>query len=137
VLTLLYVPLIIRVASSVLVTSCWTCLLSAILIMQLQSYYCSHYGNRPPFSSHRLLTTGILRKLSFFLRDESIEPTPNPQLGGPGYLSLTGTSFKTSPSWMALLAALLPPSKFSSSLSPSKTGLPQGWGIIDGATNVT
>jgi hypothetical protein len=44
-----------------------------------------------------------------FLQDGVISPTPNPQPGGPGYLSYSGTSLETSPARVALPAALLLP----------------------------
>jgi hypothetical protein len=44
-----------------------------------------------------------------FLQDGVVNPAPNPQPGGPGYLSYSGTSLKTSPAWVALPAAMLQP----------------------------
>jgi hypothetical protein len=44
-----------------------------------------------------------------FLRGEDVIPTPDPQPGGRGYLSLPGTSLRSCPAW-TLSAAKLSPS---------------------------
>jgi hypothetical protein len=46
--------------------------------------------------------------VSEFLRSENVGPTPNAHTGGPGYLSFSGTSFKTCPAMIALQAARQP-----------------------------
>ena len=44
-----------------------------------------------------------------FLRGAVASSTPNPQPGGPGYLSFSGCSPSTCPAWVALPVATVPP----------------------------
>jgi hypothetical protein len=44
----------------------------------------------------------------YFLRCEVVSLTPNPQPGGPGYPSLSGSYPLTCPAWVALPVAMLP-----------------------------
>ena len=45
-----------------------------------------------------------------FLECEDLSPKPNPQFGGPGYLSLSGTSLENCPAWVTLWIPYCPPS---------------------------
>jgi hypothetical protein len=51
----------------------------------------------------------IVFSTNLFLRDWDVNPMPNPQPGGPGCLSLSGTSLLTCPAWETLPVATLPP----------------------------
>jgi hypothetical protein len=46
---------------------------------------------------------------NLFLWDWDVNPMSNPQPGGPGFLSLSGTSLLTCPAWETLPVATLPP----------------------------
>jgi hypothetical protein len=56
-----------------------------------------------------------MMNLGLFLWDGAVNPTPNPQPGGPGYAFLYGSSPLTSPAWETLPTATLPPAYLSGS----------------------
>lgn len=89
-----------------------------------------------PFSRHGLSLLGFWGE---FLWGEGINPMPNLQPGGPGYLS--GISLKMCLVWVALLSARLLPGRILSSLvhtgSITWLNVPSAWWMYDWAGRQT
>jgi hypothetical protein len=76
-----------------------------MLLFFFSKNYFSLYSSSSPtrfdqFSGHDLPAAGVSRQLSFYevrIQPHAQPPSPNPQPGGPGYLSLSSTLLKTFP----------------------------------------
>jgi hypothetical protein len=88
---------------------------ASILLCFLSLSFCGdHHVHHPTISNwvflvHQSEADYLVSEQIVFLRREVVSITPNPQPGGPGYPSSSGSYPFTFPAWVPLPVATLPP----------------------------